>query len=151
MKYRTQEVATFLDTKQYVDTALVPVIQVAVGATIVEQASEAEFIQLMAEQMEKEYKGRIVLLPPFTFFTEAELKERLPQWVEALRESFAHVAFVTSSLTVKLNEQHVGAFLHYVPTVPLQYVDEANKAKLVQDVIGKFGQEIIGKWKSIGE
>ncbi|MGR5874360.1 DUF2487 family protein [Bacillus pacificus] len=64
--------------------------------TVVEQG---EFIELLSMELEKEYKGRVLLLPAFTYLVESQKNEkgRLQEWTNHLRkQGFKHIAYVTS-------------------------------------------------------
>ena len=64
--------------KEYVDTAVIPLIPVSFGdENETSAASMSEFITLLSTLLERQFTGRILLLPPFTYLTEDDYENRL--------------------------------------------------------------------------
>ena len=69
---------------------------------------QGEFIELLSMELEREYKGRVLLLPAFTYLVESQKNEkgRLQEWTDHLqREGFKHIAYVTSDFSWKEDMQ----------------------------------------------
>ena len=82
--------------------------------------------------MEREYKGRVLLLPAFTYLVESQKNEkgRLQEWTNHLRsEGFKHIAYVTSDFSWKEDMQELQGDLFWFPSLALeQFSDQAKES-----------------------
>ncbi|ABO67479.1 Conserved hypothetical protein [Geobacillus thermodenitrificans NG80-2] len=103
MKWTSGDVATYEKERDYIDTALVPLLPVAVGQGARRLASGGELVGLVATEVERQLRGRVFLLPPFVYFVDEqrdELLERLAICTNRLRqEGMEHVFYVTCDRT----------------------------------------------------
>lgn len=63
MNWNGRDTESFQQQKEYVDTALVPLIPISFESDMKETASQYEFMQLLTTLLEKQFKGRILLIP----------------------------------------------------------------------------------------
>ncbi|MFL6555853.1 MAG: DUF2487 family protein, partial [Bacillus sp. (in: firmicutes)] len=59
MKWTPQDIETYLNAKEYVDTAVVPILAVSVGGEMKQSATVAEFITLLTGHLERQFTGRL--------------------------------------------------------------------------------------------
>ncbi len=78
MRFRTEDTDTYLQSRDYVDTAIVPLVKVSLTADIKSTIQATEFTTILSEEMERQFRGRVMLFPPFSYHdTEsAEGKKR---------------------------------------------------------------------------
>ncbi|MDQ7864023.1 DUF2487 family protein [Peribacillus frigoritolerans] len=62
-----------------------------------------EFLTILSLEIEKQMKGRILLLPTFHYLSdEMDKVERLKRWANEVKENnFEHVFFLTSDFRVE--------------------------------------------------
>lgn len=63
MRWRITDAKDYLQTKDYIDTAVIPLINIKVGAHFKITAEKGEFTQLLSDELERQLKGRVYLLP----------------------------------------------------------------------------------------
>ena len=63
MKWVSQDIEMFLKEKQYVDTAVLPLLPVSFGDDIKQSVAMTEFISLLSVQLERQFRGRLIMLP----------------------------------------------------------------------------------------
>lgn len=89
MKWVSKDIETYFSAKEYVDTAVIPLISLSFGNEIKESASNAEFITLLTNYLEKQFTGRLLLFPPFTYIKNndpIEVLSELKNWKRTLKE-----------------------------------------------------------------
>ncbi len=66
MKFQAEDADLFLQSKDYIDTAIIPLV--GINASHIKQTvSLGEFTMLVAEDLERQLKGRVFLFPPHTY------------------------------------------------------------------------------------
>ena len=75
MKWVSKDIETYLSAKEYVDTAVIPLFTVSFGNEMKQSASSAEFITLLTNYLERQFTGRLMLFPPFTYLKTDDLEE----------------------------------------------------------------------------
>ncbi|WP_010284165.1 YpiF family protein [Bacillus timonensis] len=137
MKWVTKDIDVYLQAKEYVDTAVIPLIPVSLEGNVKNTVSMGEFITILSNEVERQFKGRIILFPAFTYSNGEELemaKTRLNQWSSDLNgEGMKHTIFITSDSSWKQVENDLNGSLIWLPTLPLEYVEEKYKQTMLQD------------------
>ncbi|KQB92826.1 YpiF family protein [Geobacillus thermodenitrificans] len=148
MKWTSGDVATYEKERDYIDTALVPLLPVAVGQGARRLASGGELVGLVATEVERQLRGRVFLLPPFVYFVDEQrdkLLERLANWTNRLRqEGMEHVFYVTCDRTWQEGTEASRFWL--VPTVPLESMDESYKHELVREQAAELLRFFVNRW-----
>ncbi len=151
MNWNPKDVEMFLQAKEYVDTAVIPLLPVSLGKAARETAAMGEFTAALAAEVEREYRGRILNMPPFTYLADesrAELANRLESWEEEIRaEGVAHVFYITADSIWKSMEDGLAGELIWVPSVDLGSIDGAAARQLLSGQAGQLQQLISGIWK----
>jgi hypothetical protein len=143
MKWTVKDVDAYMQAKEYVDTALVPLVPLAC-ANVKAFAEIGEHVLLIANEIERQFKGRVMLIPPFTYWVDEEknaLKERLHRWKEKLGQNgFRHIFCLTAHA-----DWMEDGFV-YLPPLPLEHVDDHYKQKLVSKQVEQAMETFISKW-----
>ncbi|KRG12504.1 YpiF family protein [Lederbergia galactosidilytica] len=148
MKWNVKDIEIFLQEKEYVDTALIPLIPVEFNSHMKRAAEQGEFIQRLSIHLEKQFKGRIVLLPSFAYIREPEDEwNLLSKWrVQAKECGFSHVFFLTADKRWnKLEEEGIGS-LFYVPSIPLEHMEEKYQYAAMEDQLKSLIPKMIKSW-----
>ena len=118
LKWIVKDVEQFEQAREYVDTGVIPLLSISAAKEMKTVVEQGEFIELLSMELEREYKGRVLLLPAFTYLVESQKRKgRLQEWTNHLRkQGFKHIAYVTSDFSWKedmqeLQEIYFG-FLH---------------------------------------
>jgi hypothetical protein len=150
MNWNGKDVETYFKEKQFVDTAIIPLLPLRFDEGGMKQAAQqGEFIQLLSTYLEKQFKGRLFLFPPFSYLEqEKEKGERLRRWEEQCKQQgFVHVFYLTSDPEWKTYEDILQGTVLWVPSVPLEHVDRQFKHSLMDDQVKQLIQLIVHKWQ----
>lgn len=151
MNWNGKDISTFIQQKEYMDTIILPLVPVTFEEGMKDAGSQYEFIQLLAMLLEKQFKGRILLLPAFSYLKDlpAESKlEDLKRWTSEIKSAgFKHVFLLTSDSEWKLSESHIEGSLIWVPAVPLEHMDDSYKYSLIEDQAKQFVNIIVHNWQ----
>lgn len=134
--------------KEYIDTAIFPLLPIAFGEQMKRAAEQGEFISLLVLHLEKQFKGRMFVFPPITYLDDAS-GEIINIWGEnAKKAGFKHVFYVTSDNNWKIvNNISKGTIIH-VPSIPLEHLDESYKHEMMAEQTKKIMSKIIDEWQN---
>jgi hypothetical protein len=152
MKWMTTDVDLYLQSTEYVDTVIVPLIPISIGKQMKNVVLFGEFITILSNEIERQFKGRVFLLPPYTYLTDNVLEEeftRLEKWRESIKEKgFKHVLFLTSDEVWKRFESELGSSLILVQSVPLEHVESKYKQQIITDEVQAIVPLILKAWRN---
>ncbi|MED3553627.1 YpiF family protein [Cytobacillus praedii] len=152
MKWISQDIDMYIKSKEYVDTAVLPLFPVSLGDDIKQTAAMSEFISLLSIQLERQFRGRLVMLPGFSYlksFTEDKLVNDIKLWEkELLSKGFKHVFYLTSDSSWKTIESQFEGGLIWLPSLPLEHMDEQYKNTILDDQVKQLLQLFLQKWQS---
>jgi hypothetical protein len=150
MKWTVKDIDLFLQSKEYVDTVIVPLFPVSWNH-LKQQVSMGDFITMLSTEIERQFKGRIFLNPPYTYLSDEpsdDCKRRLKRWYEELRShDMKHVIFLTCDSSWKQVEEDIGGSLLWIPSIPLEHMEEKYKREIIHDQVKQVMDVIIEKWK----
>jgi hypothetical protein len=150
MKWIPAEIEKFVKSSEYVDTAVIPLLPVSFGEQIKESAAMTEFISLLTGQLERQLQGRILLIPGFSYLKNSTIDHlgHLKEWETELKDKqFKHVFYVTSDNDWRQLESKLDGTLLWLPTLPLQHMDEKSKATVLEDQVRQLMNLFIQKWR----
>ncbi|MCA1030502.1 YpiF family protein [Bacillus timonensis] len=151
MKWITKDVDIYLQSKEYVDTAIIPLIPVSWTDNMKSTVAMGEFISILANEVDRQFKGRILLIPSFTYLiseSEDSRISRLCGWEDDLKQKdFKHVIYLTSDSEWKNNESQLNGTLIWMPTLPLEYVEEKYKQTMIHDQMKQLISIFMNIWQ----
>jgi len=150
MKWTPADIEKFEKSPEYVDTAVVPLFPVSFANGMKETAAMTEFTSLLTSQLERQLQGRILLVPGFSYLKSSRLPalEQLKEWeTDMLDKQFNHVFYVTSDSDWKQDEAKLQGTLLWIPSLPLQHMDEKAKQSVMEDQIRQLMNLFIQKWR----
>ncbi|WP_324657365.1 YpiF family protein [Bacillus altitudinis] len=145
MKFQAEDADLFLQSKGYIDTAIIPLVGIDVSH-IKQTVSLGEFTMLVAEDLERQLKGRVFLFPPHTYLEVNNRKqEDILAVKQSLQEHFQHVVFITSDNKWKEQLEVIeSAFI--LQSVPLEHLKVNLKQKVIQDSVEQILNFLLQKW-----
>ncbi|MFL8936990.1 YpiF family protein [Rossellomorea oryzaecorticis] len=150
MNWNVKDIEVFETEKEYIDTAVIPVVPIDFSPEIKTSAAQTEFISLLTFHLERQFKGRMIMTPAFTYLmgrTEEKTGE-LQEWGSRLKDSgVKHVFFLTSDSSWKKSEQQLNDQLIWVPSIPLEHLDEQYKHSIMEDQVKQLLNIIVQKWQ----
>ncbi|KAA0550247.1 DUF2487 family protein [Bacillus sp. BGMRC 2118] len=153
MKWMTTDIDLYIQSKQYVDTAIIPLIPVDFSAEMKNKVLEGEFITILSNEIERQFKGRMFLFPPITYLSEDEDVSnelgRLKDWKRlATAKGFKHVIFLTSDAVWQRYEQELESSLIWLSPIPLEHVDGNLKQQIMTDQVQVLVPLLFKAWRN---
>lgn len=101
---------------------------------------------LVAEDLERQLKGRVFLFPPHTYLEVNNRKqEDILALKQSLQEHFQHVVFITSDNKWK-EQLEVSESAFILQSVPLEHLKVNLKQKVIQDSVEQILNFLLQKW-----
>jgi hypothetical protein len=151
MKCVSKDIETYLAAKEYVDTAVIPLVSVSFGNEMMQSASSAEFITLLTSYLERQFTGRLLLLPPFTYFKSDHPEDivlQMKKWEENIKKNeFKHIFYITSESDWKLHEKDLTGSLIWLPSLPLEHLNDQQKISLIESQVKQLLSLFTQKWQ----
>ncbi|MFD1738537.1 YpiF family protein [Bacillus salitolerans] len=152
MKWLTTDIDLYLQSKEYVDTALIPLIPIGFGDQMKNIVLQGEFITTLSLEVERQFKGRLFLMPSFTYWKadsiEGEFERIQTLKKQLLNQGMKHVLYMTSDADWKQYENELGSSLLWLPAVPLEHVENKYKQKIVTDQVQQVVPQILNAWRN---
>lgn len=149
MNWNAKDIQIYLEEKDYIDTVVIPLLPITFGANMKHSAEKGEFIQLLSIYFERQFKGRMLVLPPYTYL-EGPVGENgeLKTWVEKAKQiGFSHVFLLTSDKYWKESEEDWGGTLFHIPSVPLEHMDDQYKHSIMESQLKLLMDDVIQAWQ----
>ncbi|EKN67338.1 Protein of unknown function (DUF2487) [Schinkia azotoformans MEV2011] len=151
MKWVSADIEMYMKAREYVDTVIVPLIPITFKGDMIPTVEMGEFISILASELEREYKGRLIVLPAFTYLREEEpstLINRVNLWNNnLLQDGIKNVVLLTSDSDWKLNEKDVQATLLWVPSISFKDLDKKYIEQMVKSQMKSIHSLVINLWK----
>jgi hypothetical protein len=153
LRWQAKEIDLYLQAKEYVDTAIVPLIPISWDKEIKSTVQMGEFTSLITDELERQFKGRVFQFPPFTYLKSEDVESRLPKINELdthLKDNgFHHVIYVTSDIDWKQIETKMQDTLLWIPSIPLEHLDQKYKMEVLSNQIKQMLPIMTNKWQNV--
>ncbi|MFA2808563.1 YpiF family protein [Bacillus mycoides] len=149
MKWIVKDVEQFEQAREYVDTGIIPLLSISAAKEMKMVVEQGEFIEALSMELEREYKGRVLLLPAFTYLVESQKneKDRLQEWTDHLkRQGFKHIAYVTSDFSWKEDMRDVHGDLFWFPSLSLEQFSDQAKREVIRAHIKNIMEMLEERW-----
>lgn len=135
--------------REYIDTAVIPLVPVVLGDGIKRAAEQGEFIQLLSLHLERQFKGRTLILPSFSYMKEPnENIEALESWTMHAKEAgFSYVFYLTSDPRWQSIQDECKGTLIHIPSIPLEHMDEQHKHTVMENQLKTLIEKIVQAWQ----
>jgi len=150
MKWTSKDMSQYVQSKEYIDTAVIPLIPISFEAEIKTMASHGEYITILSHELERQFKGRVILLPSYSYLHKNTLEskvEQLNDFVAHIKNDMKHVFLLTSDSVWSQKEQELEGKLVWLPAIPLEDMEEKYKQKIIQNQMNQLLPMFIQKWQ----
>jgi len=153
MKWKKEDLKQYVQAKEYIDTVIIPLIpfQLTNEQNIENNSFQSEVLSILANEIEKELAGRIMLIPNYHYIKSSELEKEsqmLQGWVEEIqKQPFEHVFFITFDSEWKKNEGKLNGTLLWLPGVKSGNLHSAEMHSMIKDQVEQIGELIRSYWK----
>ncbi|MBP3040433.1 DUF2487 family protein [Bacillaceae bacterium Marseille-Q3522] len=146
MKFIAEDMNLYLQAKEYVDTAILPLLPVELEEkNAVQSAQMNEYTALITSMLEKQFKGRLLLLPGFSYLPAEAIEsqvERLQKWERILTENrFTYIFHITADHNWRKMDRKLKGTLIWLPFLPITSLKTEEKHKLLDQYMQVFMQE----------
>ncbi|TLS35898.1 DUF2487 family protein [Pseudalkalibacillus caeni] len=152
MKWIASDIETYAKEKEYVDTIVVPLIPFGLENNLKGTVSAGEYISIISHELERQLRGRLLLLPPFTYLNSEPMEEkvkRLAEWHnEVIGNGASYVVYLTSDVEWKNAEDRLEDTLVWLPSIPLEHMDNEYKMETVSTQVKQVLQIVTKKWQN---
>ncbi|TSI09047.1 YpiF family protein [Lysinibacillus sp. BW-2-10] len=145
MYFNVKDVQQFEAQKEFIDTAIVPLLSLKFDEGIKQSSSAAEYLMSLTAFIEQQFKGRLMLLPPFSYTEQTKSGLFVPLLKEELHNvGFKHVLFITCdhSWTSLMDQIDV----IWLPSIPLESMDREVKKTVLEDQLKQVIPILSSKW-----
>ncbi|MGG0788467.1 YpiF family protein [Peribacillus simplex] len=150
MKWTAKDLDMYMQSKEYVDTVLIPLVPLSFKGQMKQSGSMNEFLTILSLEIEKQMKGRILLLPTFHYISdEMDKVERLKSWANEVKENdFEHVFFLTSDFEWKKEERELENNLVWIPAIPLDGLEIEQAREMINQQVLQILDIFSYNWKN---
>lgn len=152
MLWNKEDLRQFVQAKEYIDTLMVPLVPFTFeeDAEMEKKAGQGEIIRLFTREIEKEFKGRLVLSPEYTYLSQSRKEDeevRLSQWVDNIKKQpFEHIFFFTFDSHWRKFEKKMEGTIIWVPGISGNDLSEEEVQKAVKTQLSDIKQFIRSYW-----
>ncbi|WP_156289225.1 YpiF family protein [Oceanobacillus salinisoli] len=152
MKWRNRDLAQYVKAKEYIDTAMIPLIpfQLVNDQGMETDSFQSEVLSLLSNEMEKELSGRILLTPNYNYIRAANMemeKDRLNMWVKDIqKQPFKHIFFLAFDSKWKKMEKELDGTLIWLPGVQTGELQSKEMQQMLRDQVSQIGELIRSYW-----
>ncbi|WP_019154290.1 YpiF family protein [Robertmurraya massiliosenegalensis] len=152
MKWVSNDIDMYLGAKEYVDTVVLPLLPISFGDDIKQSASMTEFISLLNIPLERQFKGRLMMLPGYPYLKSDSDDRRLQlinHWeTEFKKYGFKHIFYITSDSDWRSLEEKLEGTLIWLPSLPLESMDDKYRNQILEDQISQLIHLFVKKWQN---
>ena len=149
MFFNVKDIEQFQSQKQFIDTAIVPLLSLEFADDRSKQSSSAaEFLMSLTAFIEQQFKGRLLLTPPFSYTQALKDGIRLEMIQEELQSAgFKHIFFMTCDHHWTTIEGETSVI--WLPAIPLESMDKAVKQRILEDQLKQVIPTFTGAWTGV--
>ncbi|HAM81174.1 DUF2487 family protein [Ornithinibacillus bavariensis] len=152
MLWTKQDMQVYIKQKEYIDTAIIPIIpfQLSHENDMDKSTSKREVLSIFATVIEKELSGRVLLIPNYYYLEygdKAQEVDRLNRWTEEIqKQPFKHVFIVTFDSSWKKFEKELEANLLWLPGFQADDLYDGKTQQLIQGQVQDVVELIRSYW-----
>lgn len=146
MHFIGKDMDQYLSQKDYVDTAVVPLLQLDLSQSgLKSSAGASEYLQSLTALLEKQFKGRILLFPPLAYTKGAD-RVRLSKEItsEMEKAGFKHIFYMTTDAEWRSIEQLKNVL--WLPAIPTEHMDRNFKQSVMEDQLRQVLPLFLKEW-----
>ena len=146
MNWNANDMDTYLQQKEYIDTLLIPLFKLETEPESMKSSSSStEFLMHLSSFIENQFKGRIMLSPPFSYTQSTDLvtmAETLSKDIALM--GFKHVFYITTD--ANWTSSKVEGEVIWLPSIPLESMDKQLRQKIIEDQLRQVLPRLTKKW-----
>ena len=148
MFFNVKDMEQFQSQKQFIDTAIVPLLSLEFSDDRSKQSSSAaEFLMSLTAFIENQFKGRLLVTPHFSYIESIKESISLQAIYDELQAAgFKHIFFMTCDhYWTTVNDSFN---ILWLPAIPLESMDKAVKQRILEDQLKQVIPTLTNAWTS---
>lgn len=153
MKYQSSDIKQYVQAKDYIDTAILPIIPYSFNTDqdLIQLSTQKELIQLYVNQIEGELKGRVFVLPEYYYLKTDKIleeeKARLKGFVNHINQQpFKYTFLITSDSKMRKIDRDVDAELIWLPGMSTPDLNQQEAQQFIQAQVQEIKMLIQDSW-----
>ena len=149
VKFNVHDMMIFQQQKDFIDTAIVPLVHLDFSVPkLLQSSAAANYLFALTNYIEQQFKGRVVLLPPVCYTTLLRSKELIQNVHSELENAgFKHVFYMTSDVCWRnLGEGHS---IIWMPAIPLESMDDNIRSSILEEQFKQIVPQMITEWSHV--
>jgi len=146
MHFIGKDIDQYLSQREYVDTAVVPLLELNLSESgLKSSAGASEYLQSLTALLEKQFKGRILLFPPVSYPSGTD-RERTAAEIslEMEKAGFRHVFYMTTDAQWRSVESIKNVL--WLPAIPTGDMDRNFKQSVMEDQLRQVLPLFLKEW-----
>ena len=146
MHWNAKDMDTYLQQKDYIDTLLVPLLKLETDPVHMKNSSSStEFLMHLSTFIETQFKGRMMVMPPFSYTQSTNLAEMATTLSKDIGlMQFKHVFYVTTDN--EWTKTEVEGEVIWLPSIPLESMDKQLRQSVIEDQLRQVLPRLTKKW-----
>ncbi|MFG6114533.1 DUF2487 family protein [Halobacillus sp. MO56] len=151
MRWNQDDISLYAESKEYIDTMIIPLIpfDVQKDELMKKQAFQKELLKLFASEVEKEYKGRILLAPEYYYISGSHEEEvdRINQWVRQISNlPFEHIFLFTLDMNWRKLSKELQAEVVWLPGLQSGNLQSSEVQSFIKEQVSQIAEMIRSYW-----
>ncbi|MGP4041329.1 DUF2487 family protein [Gracilibacillus sp. D59] len=152
MQWKKKDLELFFQSKEYIDTLCVPLVplDLQTESEATKLADQKTLLQIISDELERNYTGRIMLSPAYTYIRNADYESEstsLNKWTSMLaNEHFKHVFLLTYDVNWKKQERLLDSNLIWLTTTSIDDYQSDQAKKWVNEQVLQISELIRSYW-----
>lgn len=151
MLWNREDLNQYKEAKEYIDTLLIPLIPFTFedDEELSKKAYQGEVVRIFTQEIEKEFKGRIVLTPDYYYLSKLFKEEinRLSDWIENMKtQPFEHIFFFTFDSRWRKYEKEMDGTVIWLPGMASGEESREETQKAVKSQLSDIKEFIRSYW-----
>lgn len=148
MNWTAHDMDTYLQQKEYIDTLLIPLVKIETNPEMLRNgASASDFLMHLSSFIESQFKGRMMLMPPFSYTQTMNKEELAAAIISDIRTiGFKNIIYLTTDgdwKSTPINEDVI-----WLPSIPLESMDKSLKQSILEDQLKVVLPNLTKKWSN---
>lgn len=152
MKWFNEDLTKYIQAKEYVDTAIIPLqaFHLSQEATLEKDAFQREVLSIYTQEVEKELSGRVMLTPTYNYLKNAHIGsevERLNEWISNIEtQPFKTIFVITFDNAWKKNEKELNCNLLWLPGIKSGNIRSEETLTVIRNQVEQISELIRSYW-----
>lgn len=149
MNWTVSDIDTYIQQKDYIDTLLVPLLKIETNSSNLKSGtSSAEFLMHLSTFIETQFKGRMMLMPPFSYTPTTNLDMMAETMSnDLINIGFKHIFYITTDSG--WTSGPLAENMLWLPAIPIESMDKSLRQSILEDQLKQVIPRLSKKWSSV--